>query len=190
MKTKDTIEMNRTNRIDFQRLKAVLACASKDPTRYAITKVLVKKAVAGVTITATDGKRLRIDHFDLEAVAGIYDIKVNSGSGIFLMRNKEKLTFPKTDQVIPSLDPMDAYALKGMGSRFVIWSASSLGCMLSPELIALNDDEGVTLYIQKKRPDISPAVMKNDETTLVIMPYHVTENWGQELEHIRMAKAA
>jgi hypothetical protein len=77
-----------------------------------------------------------------------------------------------------------------MGSRFVIWSASSLGCMLSPELIALNDDEGVTLYIQKKRPDISPAVMKNDETTLVIMPYHVTENWGQELEQIRMAKAA
>ena len=32
--------------------------------------------------------------------------------------------------------------------------------------------------------------MKNDETTLVIMPYHVTENWGRELEQIRMAKAA
>jgi hypothetical protein len=62
--------------------------------------------------------------------------------------------------------------------------------MLDPELIALNDDEGVTLYVQKKHPGISPAVMKNNETTLVIMPYRVTENWGQELEQIRMAKAA
>ena len=109
MKNKDTIEMNRTNRLDFQRMKLLLACASKDPTRSIINKVLVKKAAAGVTITATDGRRMRIDHFMIEAAAGIYDIKVNSGSGIFLMRNKEKLTFPKTEQVIPSLDPLDAY---------------------------------------------------------------------------------
>ena len=190
MKLNDTIEMNRTNRTDFHRMKSLLACASKDPTRMILNKVLVKKAAAGVTITATDGRRMRMDHFMVEASAGIYDIKVNSGSGIFLMRNKEKLTFPKTEQVIPSMDPQDAYALKGMGKRFVIWSASSLGCMLDPELIALNDDEGVTLYVQKKRPELSPALMKNEETTLVIMPYHVTENWGRELEQIRMAKAA
>jgi len=106
------------------------------------------------------------------------------------MRNKEKLTFPKTEQVIPSLDPLDAYALKGMGSRFVIWASSALGCMLSPDLIALSDDEGVTLYVQKKRPDISPAVVKNDETTLVLMPFTVTEPWRMELETIRTAKAA
>ena len=190
MKTRDTIEMSRTNRIDFQRLKSVLACASKDQTRYAITKVLVKREAAGVTITATDGKRLRIDHFDLEAMAGVYDIKVNSGSGIFLMRNKEKLTFPKTEQVIPSMDPQDAYALKGMGKRFVIWASAAQGCMINPDLIALDDDEGVTLYVQKKRPDISPAVVKNDETTLVLMPFTVTEPWRMELETIRTAKAA
>jgi len=175
---------------DFHRLKAVLVCASKDQSRFAITKVLVKKETAGVTITATDGRRLRIDRFDIETAAGVYDIKTNSAGSIFLMRNKEKLTFPKTDQVIPSMDPNDAYALKGTGKRFVIWSTSALGCMLDPELIALNDDEGVTLYVQKKRPEISAALMKNDETTLVIMPYHVTEQWGQELEQIRMAKAA
>ena len=191
MKTKDTIEMNRTNRLDFQRMKSLLACASKDPTRSIINKVLVKKAAAGVTITATDGRRMRIDHFMIEAAAGIYDIKVNSGSGIFLMRNKEKLTFPKTEQVIPSLDPQDAYALKGMGSRFVIWASSALGCMLSPDLIALSDDEGVTLYVQKKQPDLSPAVMKNDETLFLLMPVRTAEeDWGRQLEQIRTAKAA
>ena len=190
MRTKDTIEMTKANRTDFERMKSLLACASKDPTRLVINKVLVKKAVTGVTITATDGRRLRIDHFDFEAAAGIYDIKVNSGSGIFLMRNKEKLTFPRTDQIVPSLDPHDAYALKGMGKRFVIWASAAQGCMINPDLIALNDDEGVTLYVQKKRPEISPAVMKNDETTLVIMPFTVTEPWRMELETIRTAKAA
>lgn len=190
MKTRDTIEMTRTNRIDFQRMKLLLACASKDPTRMILNKVLVKKAAAGVTITATDGRRMRIDHFDIEAAAGIYDIKVNSGSGIFLMRNKERLTFPKTEQVIPSLDPHDAYALKGMGKRFVIWASAAQGCMINPELIALNDDEGVTLYVQKKRPDISAAVVKNAETTLVLMPFTVTEPWRMELETIRTARAA
>jgi hypothetical protein len=190
MKLNDTIEMNRTNRIDFQRMKLLLACASKDPTRLVINKVLVKRAAAGVTITATDGRRMRMDHFMVEASAGVYDIKVNSGSGIFLMRNKEKLTFPKTEQVIPSMDPLDAYALKGMGKRFVIWASSSLGCMLDPELIALNDDEGVTLYVQKKRPELSPALMKNEETTLVIMPLTLKEPWIQQLEEIRTARAA
>ncbi len=190
MKTRDTIEMARTSRTDFQRLKSVLACASKDPTRYAITKVLVKKEAAGVTITATDGRRLRMDHFDLEATAGVYDIKVNSGSGIFLMRNKERLTFPNTEQVIPSVDMQDAYALKGRGSRFVIWSASSLGCLIDPELIAIGDEEEVTLYVQKKRPDLSPAVMKNKTTTFVLMPINSTEPWRMELEQIRTAKAA
>jgi len=190
MRTKDTIEMTKANRTDFERMKSLLACASKDPTRLVINKVLVKKAVTGVTITATDGRRLRIDHFDFEAAAGIYDIKVNSGSGIFLMRNKEKLTFPRTDQIVPSLDPHDAYALKGMGKRFVLWASAAQGCMINPDLIALNDDEGVTLYVQKKRPEISPAVMKNAETTLVIMPFTVTEPWRMELETIRTAKAA
>ena len=190
MRTKDTIEMTKANRTDFERMKSLLACASKDPTRLVINKVLVKKAVTGVTITATDGRRLRIDHFDFEAAAGMYDIKVNSGSGIFLMRNKEKLTFPRTDQIVPSLDPHDAYALKGMGKRFVLWASAAQGCMINPDLIALNDDEGVTLYVQKKRPEISPAVMKNAETTLVIMPFTVTEPWRMELETIRTAKAA
>jgi len=48
----------------------------------------------------------------------------------------------------------------------------------------------VTLYVQKKRPDISPAVVKNDETTMVLMPFTVTEPWRMELEAIRTAKAA
>lgn len=190
MKTKDTIEMNRTHRTDFERMKAVLACASKDQTRYAITKVLVKREASGITMTATDGRRLRIDHFMIEASAGIYDIKVNSGSGIFLMRNKEKLTFPKTDQVIPSLDPMDAYALEGTGSRFVLWASSALGCLIDPELIALGDHEKVTLYIQKKSPHLSPAVMKNKETTFVLMPITLKEPWMQQLDELRTAKAA
>jgi len=51
---------------------------------------------------------MRMDHFMVEASAGIYDIMINYGSGIFLMRNKEKMTFPKTERVIPSMDPHDA----------------------------------------------------------------------------------
>jgi hypothetical protein len=173
MKQNDTIEMTRTIGTDFHRMKSVLACASKDPTRLVINKVLVKKEAAGITVTATDGRRLRIDHFDLEAAAGIYDIKVNSGSGVFLMRNKERLTFPNTNQVIPSLDPQDACALTGMGRRFVLWASAAQGCMINPELIALEDDEKVTLYVQKQRPDLSPAVVKNQKTTLVVMPVTV-----------------
>ncbi len=190
MRTRDTIEMTRSNRTDFERLKAVLACASKDQTRYPITKVLVKREAAGVTITATDGRRLRIDHFMIEAAAGIYDIKVNSGSGIFLIRNKERLKFPDTNRVIPSLDPNDAYAIKGSGKSFVIWVSSSLGCLINPELITIGDYEEVTLYIQKLRPDLSPAVMKNETTTLVIMPPKHPEPWIQQLEEIRTARAA
>jgi len=190
MKTKDTIEMTKANRTDFERMKAVLACASKDPTRMILNKVLVKREAAGVTITATDGRRLRIDHFMIEASAGIYDIKVNSGSGIFLMRNKEKLTFPKTDQIIPSLDPADAYALEGTGSRFVLWASSALGCLIDPELIAIGDHEKVTLYIQKKSPHLSPVTVKNDLTVFVLMPLSVREPWMQQLDEILTAKAA
>ncbi len=97
------IELNsKMNRHDFQRMKLLLACASKDPTRLVINKVLVKKSETGVTLTATDGRRMRVDHFDLEAAQGIYDIKVNSGSSIFLMKNRDGLKFPDTDRVIPS----------------------------------------------------------------------------------------
>lgn len=190
MKSKDTIEMTRSNRTDFERMKAVLACASKDQTRYPITKVLVRKVAAGVTVTATDGRRLRIDHFMIEAAAGIYDIKVNSGSGIFLMKNREKLTFPKTDQIVPSLDPMDAYALEGTGGRFVLWASSALGCLINPELIVIGDHEKVTLHIQRKSPHLYPVVLKNDRTVFVLMPLTVKEPWMQQLEEIRTVKAA
>lgn len=187
---KDTIEMTRNNRTDFARMKSVLACASKDMTRYAITKVLVRKAESGVILTATDGRRLRMDHFDMEASAGLYDIKTNSGSSIFLMRNKERLTFPKVEAVIPSLAPKDAVALNGTGRRFVLWAAAAQGCMITPELVELPEDEAVTLYIQREHPEISPAVVKTDQTTLILMPFRVEEAWVDELRHLRMAKAA
>jgi len=190
MKLNDTIEMNRKNRIDFRRMKRLLACASKEPTRRISNKVQVKKTESGRTITANDGRRMRTDRFDLEAAPGIYDIKVNSGTSVFLMKNRERLRFPDTGRVIPSLDPQDAYALKGPGKCFVVWAAAAQGCLLDPERIALAEDEAVTLYVQKLRPDLSPAVMKNDETLFLLMPCRGTEAWYQELEAIRTAKAA
>jgi hypothetical protein len=190
MKLNDTLEMTRTNRTDFRRMKRLLSCASKDPTRPVINKVQVKKTESGITITATDGRRMRTDRFDLEAAPGIYDIKVNSGSSVFLMKNREGLRFPKTEQVIPSLDPQDAYALKGPGKCFVVWAAAAQGCLLDPERIALAEDEAVTLYVQKLRPDLSPAVMKNADTLFLLMPCRVKEAWGQQLEQIRTARAA
>jgi hypothetical protein len=190
MKLNDTLEMTRTNRTDFRRMKRLLSCASKDPTRPVINKVQVKKTESGITITATDGRRMRTDRFDLEAAPGIYDIKVNSGTSVFLMKNRERLKFPDTGRVIPSLDPQDAYALKGPGKCFVVWAAAAQGCLLDPERIALAEDEAVTLYVQKLRPDLSPAVMKNADTLFLLMPCRVKEAWGQQLEQIRTARAA
>jgi hypothetical protein len=184
-----TIELTKAHP-DFNRLKAVLVCASKDPTRPVINKVLVKNSGENITITATDGRRLRTDVFTIDAVAGVYDIKTNTAGSVFLMRNKERLTFPNTSQVIPSMDPNDAYILEGSGKRFAVWASAALGCMLDHELIAIRDDEKVILCIQKNRPDISPAVMKNDETVFVLMPITITEPWRTEIETLRSAKAA
>jgi hypothetical protein len=67
MKIRDTIELTKAHP-DFQRMKSVLVCASKDQTRYTITKVLVKRAAEGITVTATDGRRLRTDESDRSGV--------------------------------------------------------------------------------------------------------------------------
>ncbi len=97
------------------------------------------------------------------------------------------MKFPNHKQVIPSLKPKDAYFLKGTGSRFVLWASAALGCRLDPSMIALADHEKVTLYIQKDRPELSPAVLQNDRTTVVVIPYRVTEPWVRELDALKKA---
>lgn len=185
----NTIEVTKekNNLADFARLRSVLACASKDSTRHVITKVLVEKDDEGIIIVATDGKRLRTDRFDLEADPGIYDIKVNTAKTVFLTKCEEELVFPDYKQVVPASDNEHAYALQGLGRRFAMWATSALGCYLDPKLIELGEDEGVTLYIQKDAPDRSPALLKNDTTTLVVMPIRV--DLAQEIEQIRAVMA-
>jgi len=148
---KTVIEFHsKTDRADFQRMRSLLTCLSTDATRPVLHNVLVETVEDGVQLTATDGKRLRSDRFDLDVSPGLY-------------------------------------ALKGTGSRFVLWASAALGCRLDPSVIALADHEAVMLYIQKDRPELSPAVLQNDRTTVVVMPFRVTEPWVHELEEIRKA---
>lgn len=183
----NTIELtnDKHTKSDFARMKAVLTCASKDSTRHVITKVLVEQAEEGITITGTDGRRLRCDRFDIEAEAGVYDIKVNSAKAIFLAQCTEDLTFPNYRHVIPCDTDEAAYSVTGMGSRFVLWASVALGCYLDPKLIALGDYESVTLYIQKNTPNLFPALLRNDDTTLVLMPYRIDQQWKFDVERIK-----
>ncbi|VGO14435.1 hypothetical protein PDESU_02996 [Pontiella desulfatans] len=182
----NTLELknDKHTRADFARMKSVLACASKDSTRHVITKVLVEKTETGITIITTDGKRMRSDSFNLEAEAGIYDIKINSAKAVFLTQCEEGLVFPNYRQAIPDHTDEAAHSFTGTGSRFVLWVASSLGCYLDPKLIALADDEFVTLHIQKDNPNLFPVVLKNDQTTLVVMPYRIDKHWEQQIDAI------
>ena len=169
----------------FARLRSVIACASKDPTRAVINLVLVEEGKGGITITATDGTRLRSDTFEIEAEPGLYEIKSCNAKSVFMVQNDEKLAYPVYGQVIPAHGKQDAYALEGRGKRFVLWAASALGCYLDPKLVEVGEEEEVTLYIQKKSPHLSPALVKNTTTTLVVMPITPHWPWFHELEAIK-----
>ncbi len=184
----NTLELtnDKHTRADFARLRSVLACASKDSTRHVITKVLVEQHEDGITVIATDGRRLRTDRFSLEAEPGIYDIKVNTARTVFLTMSDEDLVFPNHRQVIPRHGKDDTYALEGTGKRFAQWATSALGCYLDPSLIELGSDEPVTLHVQKNDPGMSPALLMNDTTTLVVMPIRIDRDWAQQVEQIHL----
>jgi hypothetical protein len=179
------VKKDRHNRAIFDRLRSVLACASKDSTRRAITRVLVEKNEEGVTVIATDGRRLRTDRFNLEVTAGLYEIKLNTGKRVFLSESAEEGGFPNHRQVIPSSHHEHAYALRGTGKQFVLWATAALGCWLDPKLVELGEDEKVSLFIQRDTPELSPVLLVNDTTTLVVMPIQVDQPWVREIEAIR-----
>jgi hypothetical protein len=188
----NTLELikDRHNRADFDRLRLTLACASKDSTRDVITRVLVETNEDGVTITATDGRRMRSDRFLIEAEAGIYDIKVNSGKLVMLTKCSEELVYPNYRQVIPNSEPENAYALHGTGKQFVLWATSALGCYLDQKLVEVGDDETLTLYINKVDPLRHPVLLVNDSTSMVVMPFTVDSTWSREVEAIKQELVA
>jgi hypothetical protein len=190
MKRKPTIiELTNTadTKADFLRLRTLLGCVSGDATRPVLHNVEVESEDGLVTLTATDGTRLRRDTFKIEASPGVYEIKANTGRMIYLVKSRKRLRYPNHRQVVPSLKPKDTYQLKGKGSRFVLWAASTFGCRLDPALIPLRDDESVTLFIQKKSPGLSPAVLQNDTTMVVVMPTRCTDSWVREIEELKVA---
>jgi len=187
MNTLELMNERHTKR-DFARLKAVLACASKDATRHAITKVLVERDEDGITVTGTDGRRLRRDRFQMEAEPGIYDIKVCTGRVVVLEECTERLTFPDYRQVLPRDGEDDAYALEGIGKRFVLWATAGLCCWVDPALVELGDDEAVTLHLQKDDPGLGPVLARNADTTFVVMPMRLDNPWIAELEAIRFER--
>ncbi len=191
---KHTLELTNTQqtKADFLRMRSVLACVSSQPEREALHRVLVEAGEEEETIqiTGTDGKRLRSDSFEMEAAPGCYDIKANTAKSIYLVRSRKKLNYPNYRQVIPSLEAKDTFTLRGAGKQFVIWASSALGCLLDSELIALRDEEMMTLSIQKDKPALSPAVLKNETTLFVLMPTRVDAAWHRELEGMRTALAA
>jgi len=182
----NTIEItnNGPMKKDFSRMKAVLACVSKDATRPAINKVRVEKDGDDVIVTTTDGTRLRSDRFHIKAEAGLYDIKTSNAKAIFMAQSNEGLVYPNHRQAFPSADPQHAYALNGKGPRFVLWAASALGCYVDPKLVALGEDEAVTLYVQKIRPNLSPVLVKNKSTTLVVMTFRMDPRLSSKIEAI------
>jgi hypothetical protein len=68
----------------------------------------------------------------------------------------------------------------------VLWAASALGCYLDPKLLEVAEDEVVTLYIQKRAPHLSPALVKNKTTTLVVMPINPDGAWLRQIEAIKI----
>jgi hypothetical protein len=188
----NTIELlnERNTKREFARMRSVLACASKDSTRHVITKVLVETEEDGIIVTATDGQRMRCDRFNLEAEPGIYDIKVSSAKAVFLAKSQEDLSYPNYRQAIPCDTAEASYSISGKGGRFVLWGAVALGCYLDPKLIALGDDEAVTLHVQKTNPNLFPALLKNDATTLVVMPYRIDPQWQSEVEVMQAERVA
>lgn len=183
----NTIDMtsNGPMKKDFARMKCVLACASKDSTRPAINKIRVEQDGDMIMVTATDGTRLRSDRFKIKAEPGLYDVKTCNAKAIFMAQSNEGLLYPNHRQVIPYDDKQHAYALKGKGPRFVVWAASALGCYIDPKLVALGEDEAVTLFVQKTNPNLSPMLVKNTNTTLVVMPIRIDREWGDKLESIK-----
>ena len=173
------------SKADFARMKSVVACASKDPTRLAINLVLVEAVRGGIIVTATDGKRLRSDKFKIKAEPGLYNIKTSNAKVVFLAESKDKLVYPTYEQVIPVHGKRAAYSLSGKGKKFVLWAASAQGCYLDPKQVALGDDEAVTLYVQKNSPELSPALLKNATTTMVVMPFTPNGAWNSDLEAIK-----
>lgn len=186
---KNCIEMIRTksNAGDFRRLKKLLECASTDPTRDVIRSISAEKEEDSIRLIATDGRRLRADLFEIEAVPGLYEIKANTGQLIFLSKSSSRMKFPDWRKVLPSLDGKTAHEFKGSGRNFITWVTAGLGCLIDPELIALGEDEEITLYLQKERPDQHPAVMQNATTLFVQMPIRATEPWCQQIRQIRKA---
>ncbi len=174
---------------DFSRMKAVLACVSKDPARLAINKVRVEKEGDGIIVTATDGTRLRSDRFHIEAEAGLYDIKTCNAKAIFMAQSNEGLVYPNHRQAFPATDPQHAYALDGKGPRFVLWAAAALGCYVDPRLVALGEDEAVTLHVQKAHPNLSPMLAKNKSTTLVVMTFRMDSRLSSQIEAIQTERA-
>lgn len=183
----NTIEVTKEkhNKDDFARLRSVLACASHDPTRHVINKVKVERDKDGIAIIATDGRRLRMDRFGIEAKPGLYDIRANTARSVFLSECTEDLAYPDYTQAIPSSGKRNAYSLEGTGRKFVLWASAALGCYVDPRLVEVGDDEPLTLVVQKDAPHLSPVLLKSTKTTMVVMPVNVDGPWARELEAIR-----
>ena len=182
----NTIEITKKeSKADFARLRSVIACLSKDPTRAVINLLLVEKAQDGVIITATDGRRLRSDNFDFQVEAGLYEVKTCNAKSIFMVQSSEKSAYPNYEQIIPPHGEHSAYTLNGQGKMFVLWAASALGCYLDPKLVEVGEDEEVSLFIQKKSPHLSPALVRNKTTTFVLMPISTHWPWAYEIERIK-----
>ena len=185
----NTIELikDKHNKPAFDRMRTLLKCISSDPTRDVIGKLKVEQEDDAIRLIATDGRRLRTDLFEMKAEPGLYDVKTNTAKMIFLAKSDCELTFPNWKQVMPN--PKAAWSFTGTGRNFVIWASSGLGCLIDPDLIALGDHETVTLSIQKDCPELSPVLLKNDTTSVVIMPLRLKEPWIEQIQQIR-AKAA
>lgn len=172
--------------VTFARLKQVLACRADDSERMFLNMASVEQKGRGITITATNGKSLRQDKFNLKADPGIYAVQNDADQEIKLLKKQDVCLFPDYASCIPKYTKKNCYSIEGSGPRFVTWAAAVLGVFLDPSLIHLEPNEYITVYVLKQ-PE-SAVMIKNHQTLMIVMPMKINDSWVDALERINRKK--
>ncbi|VGO13389.1 hypothetical protein PDESU_01946 [Pontiella desulfatans] len=171
------------NSVHFTRARFLMETRSCDPNRAILNLLCVERRARGISITATNGQFLRSDNFNIRAEPGVYCVASNTVDQIGLIRVYETAAYPNYRHAIPRLNSSNSHVLEGHGLNFVVWAAAALGTYISPTLIHIGENEPFKLHIHKK--DYLGVVLKNRNTTAVIMPVTSKEKWTDLVTNIQ-----
>lgn len=169
---------------DFNRLRYVLSCISSDQNKPELKRVKIEKSGAGVTIVATDGRRLRKDYFGFHMAPGIYDIKKNTKTTVQISQCLEELHYPFYRHVIPTFDSDKGLSFEITGKPEALWACAASGQYLDPDLLEIGNHETFELKVpSSSHPEA--ALLANEHTTFVIMSMKASEEFKKQLKSVR-----